>query len=142
MSPDVLFLLLRELELGSRGRVLGDGDAGSDGPSFDPVPGSDPLTAGAWMPTTQPRLRPDGGEPVDFFAVLRDQDLLVHHPYDSFVTSVEAFVEQAARDKDVLGIKVAMYRTSGPESPIACALRSGSSVRQAGRCARGAESTR
>jgi polyphosphate kinase len=47
----------------------------------------------------------------------------VHHPYDSFVTSVEAFIEQAARDKDVLGIKVAMYRTSGPESPMARALK-------------------
>jgi polyphosphate kinase len=75
------------------------------------------------MPATQPRLRPETGAPVDYFAVIRDGDLLVHHPYDSFVTSVEAFVEQAARDKDVLGIKVTIYRTSGPESPIARALK-------------------
>ena len=76
------------------------------------------------MPATQPRLRQDGSEPIDFFDLLRDGDLLAHHPYDSFVTSVEAFVEQAARDKDVLAIKVAMYRTSGPQSPLALALRS------------------
>jgi polyphosphate kinase len=75
------------------------------------------------MPTTQPRLRPLGGEPVDFFQLIRDGDVLVHHPYDSFATSVEAFLEQASRDKDVLGIKIAMYRTSGPDSPIARALK-------------------
>ena len=75
------------------------------------------------MPVTQPRLRADVGEPVDFFAVIRAGDVLVHHPYDSFETSVEAFVEQAALDRDVLGIKIAMYRTSGPESPIARALK-------------------
>ena len=123
MSPDVLVLLLRELELGSQ-------DVYSVAEMLDltcliplRVPGSDPLIAGASMPSTQPRLRAHGNEPVDFFEVIRDHDILVHHPYDSFVTSVEAFVEQAARDEDVLGIKVAMYRTSGPESPIACALR-------------------
>jgi polyphosphate kinase len=123
MSPDVLFLLLHELELGSE-------DVYSMAEMLDlttllsiHLPGGDPLTARAWMPATQPRLRPHGGEPVDFFEVIRDGDLLVHHPYDSFVTSVEAFIEQAASDKDVLGIKIAMYRTSGPESPIACALR-------------------
>ena len=55
--------------------------------------------------------------------MIRDGDVLVHHPYDSFATSVEAFLEQASRDKDVLGIKIAMYRTSGPDSPIARALK-------------------
>ncbi len=124
MSPDVLFLLLRELELGSEDVYSMAEMLDLTGLLSIQVPGSDPLTAIAWMPATQPRLRPQGGEPVDFFEAMRDHDLLVHHPYDSFVTSVEAFVEQAARDKDVLGIKVAMYRTSGPESPIACALRS------------------
>ncbi|HEY8864244.1 MAG TPA: polyphosphate kinase 1 [Candidatus Dormibacteraeota bacterium] len=124
MSPDVLFLLLHELELGSQDVYSVTGMLDLTGILSLQLPGGQPLTARAWMPATQPRLRPDGGELVDFFRVLRDGDVLAHHPYDSFVTSVEAFAEQAARDKDVLAIKVAMYRTSGPESPIAIALKS------------------
>jgi polyphosphate kinase len=121
MSPDVLFLLLRELELGSEDVYSVTGMLDLTGLLSIQVPsGHESL---GWLPATQPRLRADGGEPVDIFEVIRDGDLLVHHPYDSFVTSVEAFIEQAARDKDVLAIKVAMYRTSGPESPLARALK-------------------
>jgi polyphosphate kinase len=122
MSPDVLFLLLHELELGSQDVYSVTGLLDLTSILSIQVPGSNAPAARAWTPTTQPRLRPDDGGLVDFFGEIRGGDLLVHHPYDSFVTSVEAFVEQAARDKDVLGIKIAMYRTSGPESPIALAL--------------------
>jgi polyphosphate kinase len=124
MSPEVLFLLLRELELSSEDVYTVMEMLDLTGLLSIKLPGSELLPSQTWMPTTQPRLRPEGGELVDFFDVLRDGDLLLHHPYDSFETSVEAFVEQAARDRDVLAIKVAMYRTSGPESPIACALKS------------------
>jgi polyphosphate kinase len=123
MSPDVLDLLRKELELGAQDVYSVTGMLDLTGLLSIHVPGSDQPAAGARMPATQPRLRPRGGDPVDLFEVIQDGDLLVHHPYDSFVTSVEAFVEQAARDKDVLGIKVAMYRTSGPDSPIARALK-------------------
>jgi polyphosphate kinase len=123
MSPDVLVLLLRELELGSEDVYSVTGMLDLTGLLSIHVPGANPLPAGARMPATQPRLRPGGGEPIDFFAVIRDGDLLVHHPYDSFVTSVEAFIDEAARDKDVLGIKMTIYRTSGSESPIARALK-------------------
>src|SRR5882672_915765 len=122
MSPEVLFLLLRELDLGSKDVYSVTGMLDLTGLLSIEVPSGH--ESRGWLPATQPRLRAGGGEPVDIFEVIRDGDLLVHHPYDSFVTSVEAFIEQAARDKDVLGIKVSMYRTSGPESPIARALKS------------------
>ena len=75
-----------------------------------------------WQPVTPQRLQPlDEDEAVDVFAVIRDGDLLLHHPYESFRGSVQRFVEQAADDPDVLGIKMTLYRTGG-DSPIVRAL--------------------
>ena len=71
-----------------------------------------------WTPVTQARLE-DADD--DIFRALGRGDILVQHPYDSFETSVEAFVEQAAKDPQVLAIKQALYRTS-EESPIVQAL--------------------
>ena len=121
MSHEVLELLRRELDLEEQEVVVTPGllDLSAlwslvalDRPELKHEP---------WVPVTQPRLA-DGDAAPDLFEVLRAGDVLVHHPYDSFSSSVEAFVEQAARDPAVLAIKQTMYRTSTQESPIIRAL--------------------
>ncbi|MFC4949900.1 RNA degradosome polyphosphate kinase [Pseudonocardia sp. GCM10023141] len=120
MSEHVLELLLRELD-------VDPGDVVT-------VPGLLDLTA-LWavhavdrpdlkdepfVPATHPAFA-DRETPRSIFATLREGDVLVHHPYDSFSTSVQRFIEQAAADENVLAIKQTLYRTSG-DSPIVDAL--------------------
>ncbi len=120
MDDHVLDLLVRELEITDDDvvRVPGLLDLASlwqlygvDRPDLKEEP---------FVPATHPRLS-EGEKATDVFAALREGDVLVHHPYDSFATSVQRFVEQAAADPHVLAIKQTLYRTSG-DSPIVDAL--------------------
>ena len=122
VSAEVLELLTRELELQPSDVYHVDGllDLSAMG-SLTHLDRPD-LKEEPWTPTTQPRLQGLGAEIPDLFVILRSGDVLAHHPYDSFATSVEAFIDHAASDPDVLAIKQTLYRTSGPASPIVRAL--------------------
>ncbi len=121
MPDHVIALLGRELQI-STGDThelegpLGLADlwslVGLDRPDLKPPP---------FHPVIPRPLAPTAEGPADVFAALRAEDILVHHPYDSFAGSVQAFIEQAAVDPSVLAIKQTLYRTSG-ESPIVDAL--------------------
>ncbi|MCU1594753.1 MAG: putative polyphosphate kinase [Frankiales bacterium] len=120
MDPHVLDLLVRELDVTLDDVVAVPGLLALS--SLHELSAIDraELKDEPFVPATHPRLV-DGEQPADMFAALREGDILVHHPYDSFSTSVQRFLEQAAADPQVLAIKQTLYRTSG-DSPIVDAL--------------------
>ncbi len=115
MAPDVLEVLCRELELSDSDVTVVDGPLDLAGLWALYALRRPELKDDSWKPQTQPALGGPDGRP-DLFRVLQAGDVLVHHPYDSFATSVEAFLDQAARDPNVLAIKQTLYRTAGPDS--------------------------
>ncbi|MGH3686130.1 MAG: RNA degradosome polyphosphate kinase [Pseudonocardiaceae bacterium] len=120
MSEHVLRLLLRELDVDPHDVVEVPGllDLSCLWQLYAlPIP---ELKDEAFVPVTHPAFG-EGETPKDVFATLDEGDILVHHPYDSFSTSVQRFIEQAAGDPQVLAIKQTLYRTSG-DSPIVDAL--------------------
>jgi polyphosphate kinase len=121
MSEETRELLMRELELAVEDVYVVDGPLELSGLMAVYDLDRPDLKDAAWVGVTQPVLVDEDGDARDIFAVLRKGEVLVHHPYDSFSTSVVAFIEQAASDPQVLAIKQTLYRTSG-DSPIVKAL--------------------
>ncbi len=119
MPEDMVDLLAHELEIDADDvyRVSAPLDLGG---LFDVCKLDRPeLKFRPWVPVTPPRVAHDlASSEGDLFRDLREEHLLVHHPYDSFEHTVEAFIELAAEDPQVLAIKQTLYRTSGPVSPI------------------------
>ncbi|MGV9840198.1 RNA degradosome polyphosphate kinase [Nocardia niigatensis] len=120
MTEHMLDLLLRELDVDPADVIQVPGLLdlsclwqvyGVDRPNLKDAP---------YVPATPPAFG-ERETPRNVFAALRESDVLVHHPYDSFSTSVQRFIEQAAADPQVLAIKQTLYRTSG-DSPIVNAL--------------------
>ncbi|GAA0801329.1 RNA degradosome polyphosphate kinase [Spirilliplanes yamanashiensis] len=121
VSDHVLDLLVRELDMDDHDvlRVPGLLDLSALWQVFNDCDRPD-LKDRPFVPATHPQLA-DGEVPRSVFNRLREQDILVHHPYHAFSTSVQRFIEQAAADPQVLAIKQTLYRTSG-DSPIVDAL--------------------
>jgi polyphosphate kinase len=122
IAPQVLELLVEELGVSQDEVFRVDGLLDLVGlHSIADLPRED-LKYPAFVPTTHRQLAEvESAKPVDIFKATRRYDVLLHHPYDSFATSVQRFVEQAAADPHVLAIKQTLYRTSG-DSPIIDAL--------------------
>ena len=121
INPNVLDMLLEELDLERTDVSFHTAPLalsclwelhGLDEPTLKDTP---------WRSVTAGRLAAADGNDQSMFSVLRQRDLLVHHPYESFSSSTEEFLEQAANDPRVQGIKITLYRTSG-DSPIARSL--------------------
>ena len=121
MNPQVLELLIRELDISMQDvytlpsplDLTGLSDIGS-------LPRPE-LRFPPHSVVTNRHLVPRDDEPLNMFTVLKSREVLVHHPYESFSTSVQEFLEQAAEDPQVLAIKQTLYRTSG-DSPVVDAL--------------------
>ncbi len=122
MDPTVLELLISELGVKPEEVTSLRGPLDLRGlHSIADLPRED-LTFPNFVPTTHTDLAEvESSKPVDIFESVRRHDVLLHHPYDSFATSVQRFLEQAAADPHVLAIKQTLYRTSG-DSPIIDAL--------------------
>jgi polyphosphate kinase len=120
MTESMLELLLRELDV-NPGDVI-EVSGLLDLSSLWQIYGVDrpTLKDPTFVPATNPAFA-DRETPRSIFATLREGDVLLHHPYDSFSTSVQRFIELAAADPNVLAIKQTLYRTSG-DSPIVRAL--------------------
>jgi polyphosphate kinase len=127
MPQDMRELLLHEMRRESDAAPLSESDVMDAGPLLDlgdlhGIAALDmpELKAVPFQPTVPQELR-DLDRPI--FEIIKEGDILLHHPFDSFSTSVERFIEEAASDEHVLAIKMTLYRTSGDTAIVASLIK-------------------
>ena len=132
MDPDMRAYLVEQLTIEESEVIDVDGLLDLDDLwSLYEIDGRRELRDPPWTPVTQAALvDPDDGK-ADVLAAMRAGDLLVHHPYDSFATSVERFVQQAVADPDVLAIKMTVYRTSDDSALVPSLIEAAERGKQA-----------
>ncbi|MDR2930317.1 MAG: RNA degradosome polyphosphate kinase [Propionibacteriaceae bacterium] len=122
IDPELLDILVNELDVTGPETFFVRGPLDLTGLFSIADADREDLKYPGFLPRTNPQLAAvETSSPADLFAAVRKRDVLLHHPYDSFATSVQRFIEQAADDPHVLAIKQTLYRTSG-DSPIVDAL--------------------
>ena len=121
IDPVVLELLMEELDIEEEDVYKLEGPLDLTGLSDIAFLKRSELHYVAHQRITNRYLKAASDEGISIFSALRQRDILLHHPYESFSTSVQAFIEQAAADPKVFAIKQTLYRTSG-DSPIVDAL--------------------
>src|SRR3954447_9122585 len=132
MDPDLRGLLVESLGIDELQVVDVDGLLDmTDLWQLHGIDGHRDLRDEPWTPVSQPAFNdPDEGRP-DVLGAMRNGDLIVHHPYDSFATSVERFVQQAVADPDVLAIKMTVYRTSDDSALVPSLIEAAERGKQA-----------
>ena len=132
MDPDMRHYLVEQLAI-DEGQVIdveGLLDLDDLWALYD-VEGHRELRDPPWTPVTQAALADRDDNKADVFAAMRAGDLLLHHPYDSFATSVERLVQQAVADPDVLAIKTTVYRTSDDSALVPALIEAAERGKQA-----------
>ncbi len=114
MPDHIKAMILNNLKLSEEDVYETDNPLGmADAAELHGLEGFDKLRYSTWTPVPHPAFRHEGtDEPESIFDIIKRGDVLVHHPYHSFSTSVERFVREAADDPDVMAIKQTIYRTS------------------------------
>jgi polyphosphate kinase len=96
------------------------------------IDGYSDLRDAPYTPVIPPAFRPaEDDEKPDLFAAMRERDVLVHYPYESFAASVERFVQQAVADPEVLAIKMTVYRTSDDSALVPSLIEAAEAGKQA-----------